>query len=692
MASFQNTLSYFSTTGGLFYDPDGSGVKPKVQIAQLGITTHPTLSVEDFEVTADPLATMPSRATLAHTGLAGGYSELALLAYKAYDDPLTIRLQGAKIDSAYLQPNIQTIVSTPDLVPTTAWKPLTESILGKPDAGSLSDTGFYSNDNATAWVGVAVIDGKRTLSMAYRGTDEAKDYLDYLPSINTHYDKLRAFSEQVLQFAKENHFEQVYVTGHSLGGAMAQVFMKEHPAGMDVNIDGQALQIIGATYGSPGAKLDGVGGDSRLTQFAHTHDLVPALGLNSDPNLIITAAAASTVSSLDSLIAVLGLEVGNAMTQTVADKQGLFTYTGKQTVWLDTPLNNLGNTLQEHAMLTYLSDVWRLETAGLVMDQDKRVVLGYSQNNPNTGNDRIIGDSFSSSQNKVLMGSNQTDDLVGGGGNDVLYGMAGNDTLNGNTGVDLLVGGLGNDVYVVDNRGDKVVETSTLATEIDSITSAVSYTLPANVEQLRLAEGKVINGTGNALNNLVYANNVNNVIDGLTGLDTVSYEVATAGVNVSLAQTTAQNTGGSGSDTLRNIENITGSNYNDNLTGNSAANTLNGGLGNDVLTGGAGKDTFFFNTVLGSNNNDRLTDFVVVDDTIQLENAIFTQLTTTGTLNSLFFSIGAVAADTNDYLLYNNTTGALLYDADGNGATIASQAFALLPIGLALTASDFFVV
>ena len=69
---------------------------------------------------------------------------------------------------------------------------------------------------------------------------------------------------------------------------------------------------------------------------------------------------------------------------------------------------------------------------------------------------------------------------------------------------------------------------------------------------------------------------------GAAGSDTASYADAAAGVTVSLAITTAQNTVGSGTDTLTNIENLTGSNLNDTLTGNTAANILNGGAGNDT--------------------------------------------------------------------------------------------------------------
>ena len=82
--------------------------------------------------------------------------------------------------------------------------------------------------------------------------------------------------------------------------------------------------------------------------------------------------------------------------------------------------------------------------------------------------------------------------------------------------------------------------------------------------------------------------------------------------------------------------------------------------------------------------------FVVTEDAIQLENAIFTKLTVTDIVNSNNFKIGPVAADVNDYLVYNNTSGALLYDADGNGAGVAVQ-IATLGANLALTNANFLV-
>ena len=83
----------------------------------------------------------------------------------------------------------------------------------------------------------------------------------------------------------------------------------------------------------------------------------------------------------------------------------------------------------------------------------------------------------------------------------------------------------------------------------------------------------------------------NDTLDGGDGTDTVSYADAAGGVTVSLALDTAQNTGGAGTDTLTNFENLTGSTHDDTLTGDDNNNTISGLDGNDTLQGGGGDDT-----------------------------------------------------------------------------------------------------
>ena len=92
----------------------------------------------------------------------------------------------------------------------------------------------------------------------------------------------------------------------------------------------------------------------------------------------------------------------------------------------------------------------------------------------------------------------------------------------------------------------------------------------------------------------------NDTIGGGTGSDTLDFTAATEGVTVSLAVTSAQNTGGAGTDTITGIHNVNGTTFDDALTGDGQANVLSGsdgadrltgGLGDDILAGGNGADT-----------------------------------------------------------------------------------------------------
>ena len=66
-------------------------------------------------------------------------------------------------------------------------------------------------------------------------------------------------------------------------------------------------------------------------------------------------------------------------------------------------------------------------------------------------------------------------------------------------------------------------------------------------------------------------------------------------------------------------------------------------------------------------------------------------LSPTGILAASAFAIGTAAADASDRIIYNPTSGALLYDADGTGAR-AAVLFATLDPGLMLTNTDFHIV
>ncbi len=322
--------------------------------------------------------------------------------------------------------------------------------------------------------------------------------------------------------------------------------------------------------------------------------------------------------------------------------------------------------------------------------------------------------------------------ITGNAAINVLNGGAGNDKLNGGAGVDTLIGGTGDDTYTVDNIGDVVTEN--LSEGTDKVNSSMTYALSANVENLTLTGAAAINGTGNDLANSITGNAAINVLIGGAGNDTLNggagadsltgglgndtYTVDNAGdvitenpgegtdkVNSSVTYTLSANvenltlTGSSAINGTGNdlVNNVTGNTADNQLNGEAGNDTLNGGAGNDMLTGGTGKDTLTGGTgndtfrFIAKDSIDKVVDYNVADDAIQLEDSIFTALTAIGTLAADNFIIGTSAADSNDFIVYNTTTGALLYDADGNGAVAAVQ-IATLTGGLALTNADFVVI
>jgi Ca2+-binding RTX toxin-like protein len=174
------------------------------------------------------------------------------------------------------------------------------------------------------------------------------------------------------------------------------------------------------------------------------------------------------------------------------------------------------------------------------------------------------------------------------------------------------------------------------------------------------------------------------------------HESAAEGADTVIATTSYVLTAGSWVETLRTTGsattyavNLVGNERDNKVYGNAAGNLLLGKAGMDTFIGGGGSDTFMFDTALGPTNVDRILDFSVLQDTIRLENAIFTGLAA-GTLAAGAFRIGSAAADASDRIIYNSTNGTLSFDSNGNAAGGATV-FAILSTGLALSNADFLV-
>ncbi|KQT10531.1 hypothetical protein ASG40_20115 [Methylobacterium sp. Leaf399] len=194
-----------------------------------------------------------------------------------------------------------------------------------------------------------------------------------------------------------------------------------------------------------------------------------------------------------------------------------------------------------------------------------------------------------------------------------------------------------------------------------------------------------------------------NVLNGLVGADTMSGGAGSDTYYVDNVSDRAIEATGAGTDLVyaavsyslagSDLENLTLTGTgNLNGTGNSLANVIIGNDGANILTGGAGADTFVFRTALGSGNLDRIADFSVVDDTVQLTRSVFTALGAGPLAEAAFKDLSTGAADANDRILYDKVMGALSYDADGNGTASAAVQFATIDNKAALTHLDFFIV
>ncbi|MDX2259971.1 MAG: calcium-binding protein [Hyphomicrobiaceae bacterium] len=350
-----------------------------------------------------------------------------------------------------------------------------------------------------------------------------------------------------------------------------------------------------------------------------------------------------------------------------------------------------------------------------------------------------------------LNGTNAADRIFGLGNNDTLTGLGGNDILDGGTGADRMIGGLGNDTYFVDNTGDRVVESANQG--IDLVKSRISFTLPANFEQVQLIGTAEIDATGNGLDNVLTGNGGENVLLGLdgndvlvggggsdilnggegndtlipgpgngvadtilggNGFDTVDYRDAAGPVQVWLAQNVfalhAAN------DFVSLVESVTGSRFNDSLiasttdfsnafggggndriVGSSATyDRLRGDDGNDTLVGATGEEDFWL-------QYDRGFDFVINyrqngQDHVFIVGSEFGLGTNPGNFISTaeFGSSDPQGVPTFSgiqKLFYVTSTGQLWGDKDGVGASFEPVLIAVFAQGSAApTAADIFVV
>ncbi|MEL6927224.1 MAG: hypothetical protein AAFO95_01160 [Cyanobacteria bacterium J06600_6] len=285
----------------------------------------------------------------------------------------------------------------------------------------------------------------------------------------------------------------------------------------------------------------------------------------------------------------------------------------------------------------------------------KADIVGFGRNKVFTslstsirGTENIDGDDLIAPDNNnsyFIQGFAGNDTLTGGDNDDTLEGGADNDILNGGDGNDILNGGDGNDTL----------------------------------------DG----GAGN------------DTLDGSAGNDTASFASATQGFTVELDNANSGSAEGQNNDsdnkTLRNIENITGSNFADTLRGNGNANRLEGGAGDDIIDGRGGDDSAAyqgdiddFDITINDDGSITVTDIDLNDgdegtDTLtnisQLEFGGNTRLGADNTRNTVVGVAGVSKDDTNSTSIVGGKAAATNFVIDIEGETVLGLDFDTTKLG-----------
>ena len=209
----------------------------------------------------------------------------------------------------------------------------------------------------------------------------------------------------------------------------------------------------------------------------------------------------------------------------------------------------------------------------------------------------------------TLYGRGSGDSIYGGIGDDTIYGEGGQDTIRGQAGDDVIDGGSSNDTidFADATTGVRVYLDSTDENNV-ATTHEVMEDGFGDQDQLTSIErvfgssfDDTIKGTNtwNYINSgagddTIIATNGGDTIDGGShnagagGGDWLSFQALGTAVNATMNSGTI--TGGLGTTTISNIENLLGTTLNDTLTGDSNDNSLDGNDGNDTLNGGEGND------------------------------------------------------------------------------------------------------
>lgn len=462
------------------YDSAGASATftPTINVTVFTNNATPTRSSSEIFAAA---AADGTNATAADRFDAGLLREMAVLAKAAY--------------------TVQTAWETPalnDSTPTAAmalaqatrdgWTAFTLNNVSVPANSSVAGItvtnryadGFFTNGNAAAYVARST----DAIVIAFRGTNDntepnqvnrnpADPTNQYHPdsdqwvgtsdNMGTHYGLLKPLLSALDAYVASNGIAKVYVTGHSMGGAMALNYLNEHL--------GDA-RYQGVTFAAPGF-WDGVtnkqfAANPKLWQIEMQGDPVPLANLKADPGKVVliwgneTYAAGLPNSDNHSMdfywqaaqsISPAGW--GQILTQpgpvdVVVGAQEFDTYyvvDGRATGFATATQGFVASSAYGSSNdLLDLTDVAIPGGGGATLASTRATIYGG------------LGPDW-------LAGGNMADLLLGEAGNDAIEGRQGNDTVDGGDGFDMAIYSGERSQFIVTNEGGgqrRVTDNSTV--------------------------------------------------------------------------------------------------------------------------------------------------------------------------------------------------------------------------------------
>ncbi|MGX7895754.1 hypothetical protein [Tsuneonella sp. HG222] len=308
-------------------------------------------------------------------------------------------------------------------------------------------------------------------------------------------------------------------------------------------------------------------------------------------------------------------------------------------------------------------------------------------------NNSAEGDVYVDVEN--VTGSAFADFVIGDAGANRIDGAGGNDTLIGALGADVLVGGAGSDIASYEDNQGAVFVNLASGQGFGNAAQGDTYQGIENVagsiyNDYLIGDSAANVLTGGAGDDILIGGLGADTLAGGAGFDTASYEDNWGAVFVNLLTGAGASNAAQG-DGFDSIEGLVGSVFYDTFIGNDVRNVLNGKRGADTLTGNGGNDDFVFDTPIdGQMNVDHITDFTSGQDRIVLDNAVFFTLSD-GALQANNLVFGTEATGGQNRIVYDQASGRLWFDDDGNG-TDPAVLFAVLDNRPALTSADFIVV